>query len=214
MSELLECVVAFRNSQATTLVAIDGHGAAGKSTLAAALASALKTLGQRVSIIRGDDFYRPSSVRPRGAGAEKGIDDDFDWERLRDQVVDPLRHGRAASYSRYDWVEDALAETHVLAPRGIVVVEGISSLRRELAALYDVRVWVDCPRDLRLARAIARDGEACRSLWVDNWMPREDLYVNEHRPDRAADLVLSGLGDGPPGATGGPATPGRAWKHR
>jgi len=70
---------------------------------------------------------------------------------------------------------------------------GIYTLRPELRELYDLRVWVDCPRDLRLARGLARDGEQARPRWEGDWMPKEDHYVSECRPMASADVVISGV---------------------
>jgi len=120
------------------------------------------------------------------------IGGNFDWPRLREQVLDPLRRGETARYDRYDWLEDDLANAHQVLPGRVVIVEGIYSSRRELAPLYDMRVWVDCPRELRLSRGLKRDGEAARGRWEDDWMPCEDRYIREHRPQEYADAIVNG----------------------
>ena len=79
-----------------------------------------------------------------------------------------------------------------VSPHGVVIVEGVYSSRRELASLYDLRIWVECPRELRLSRGLARDGETARKLWEEDWMPSEDRYLEEHRPLERADAVVSG----------------------
>lgn len=176
-------------AQPLVLVAVDGQGGAGKSRWAAALAEALQhhTCAAIVSI---DDFFLPSAERPSERPGPIG--GDFDWPRLRDEVLVPLRSGRTARFRRYDWQLDALAEAHEVPPRGVVIVEGVYAARRELAALYDLRVWVACPREVRLARGLERDGEEARELWERDWMPAEDRYVSEHRPEELADVVVDG----------------------
>ena len=57
---------------------------------------------------------------------------------------------------------------------------------------WDVRVWVDVDRELRLDRARAREGGARWVCWSANWMPREDAYVSEQQPSARADLVVDG----------------------
>ena len=79
-----------------------------------------------------------------------------------------------------------------VAPDGIVVVEGVCALHRTLRDAYDVRVWVDAPAEVRLARGVARDGEAARRTWLEVWMPREDRYVATDDPVACADLVVDG----------------------
>jgi uridine kinase len=124
----------------------------------------------------------------------EGIGESFDWKRLRDQVLAPLKQEAPARYQRYDWDRDALAEWHDVPAGGIVIVEGIYTTRKELWRQYDFRVWVDSPRSIRLSRGIARDGESVRHVWETEWMPAEDRYSAMQRPDLQADMVIDGSG--------------------
>jgi uridine kinase len=180
------------NSGKTTLVAIDGPGGSGKTVLAESLRAALEKVGVSAHIVAGDDFFLPSVSRPHGPPSEKPIGGDFDWCRLRDQVLEPLRRGQTARYDRYDWLKDDLTDTREIPQGGVVIVEGVYSSRRELAALYDMRLWVECPREQRLSRGLERDGETARRRWVKDWMPSEDRYVEEHRPHESADAIVNG----------------------
>ena len=171
-------------------MAIDGLGGAGKSTLAQLLEQQLKTLGWIVAVVKHDDFYRLSNQRKNQQAGAIGCD--FNWKRLRDQVLIPIREGRSAHYQRYDWEADVLAEWHTISASDVVLVEGIYTMRCELANLYDLKIWVECPRAIRLARGIARDGEKARSIWEQDWMPKEDCYAKTHIPRERADLFVSG----------------------
>jgi uridine kinase len=111
--------------------------------------------------------------------------------RLRDQVLEPLRLNQIANYVRYDWLLDRLAEHYEIKPHGIVLIEGVYSTRAELRDLYNYRVWIDCPSELRLSRGLARDSNVALSLWVDEWMPAEERYYNEHRPHTFAQVVVN-----------------------
>lgn len=171
-------------------MAIDGPGGAGKSTLTQVLNEQLKTLGWIVAVVKHDDFYLPSHQREnQQAGVIGG---DFDWERLRDQVLTPIREGRSAHYQRYDWETDVLAEWRTISASDVVLVEGVYTMRRELTHLYDLKIWVECPREICLARGIARDGEQARTIWEQDWMPKEDDYVKTHFPRESADLLMNG----------------------
>jgi len=152
-----------------TFVGIGGHGGAGKSTLAAQIHGA--------QIVGTDEFWD-------GAG--------FDLERLRAEVFEPLLTDRVAVYAAWDWDGRRPGGEHSVAPRGIVVVEGVCALHRLFRDDYDVRIWVDAPYDVRLARGVARDGEAARQTWVEHWMPMEDRYVERDDPVECADVVVDG----------------------
>lgn len=172
------------------LVGVDGCGGSGKSTFAGALARA----GTGVEIVHMDDFYRPAAERLGMSAPADAMGADFDWPRLGQAVLEPLARGEQGRYQRYDWATDALAGWHEVEARGVVVIEGIYALRAELRDIYDVRIWVECPYELRLARGMARDGEAMRWRWEQEWMPLEDRYVAAHAPHEAADLVVDGSG--------------------
>jgi len=166
--DLIEDAVAASGGE-LVLVGIGGRGAAGKTTLARAVPGA--------QIVSTDEFWD-------GAG--------FDIPRLGREVVTPLSTGHAARFSSYDWAERRLRGTRKVEPEGIVIVEGVCALHRLLREAYAVRVWVEAPADVRLARGLARDGEEARSTWVDVWMPSEDRYVERDDPVSCAHLVVDG----------------------
>ena len=174
--------------QSTLLIGIDGCAGSGKSTLARQLRADL----QDVTIVHKDDFYLPSALIMKTAPTEKPIGADHDWNRLLNEVLAPLSQDIAGYYQRYDWDSDRLAEWHTVPVGEIVVIEGVYTLRQELADYFDLKVWVDCPRDKRLARGIERDGEGARDWWEKNWMVQEDSYVAAYKPFEKADLILSG----------------------
>jgi uridine kinase len=191
-SGIVSALAELHSRAKTVLVAIDGPGGAGKSVLAESLRVALGTAEVPACVIAMDDFFLPPGKRPRGSASEKPIGGDFDWRRLRAQVLDPLRSGRSAQYDQYDWVKDGLSSAVKVDPGRVVIIEGVYSSRRELAALYDLRVWVECPRELRLSRGLERDGETARQRWEEDWMASEDRYIQEHRPHESADVIVAG----------------------
>lgn len=108
------------------LIGVDGPGGAGKSTLAEELRHRLSD----AVIVHMDDFYRVMDDQERRRlTPEQSCDRSFDWERLRDQVLSPLRDQRAAVYQRYDWVSGRLEESHRVTPDSLVIIEGVGSMR-------------------------------------------------------------------------------------
>ena len=171
----------------TTMVAIDGLTCAGKSTLAGQVAGALGD----ATVVSLDDFYRPAGAKERAIlGPRESYDRYFDWKRLLGDVLTPLSSQSRARYRRHDWVNDRLAEWHEVVPRKVVVVEGVYSTRPELRPHFGVLVYVDAPREVRLARLLAR-GYPDMS-WADHWMAGEDWYVKHVRPTLHVALVVDG----------------------
>jgi uridine kinase len=151
------------------LVGIGGRGCAGKSTLAQLIPSA--------QVVGTDEFWDGS---------------DFRLDRVRTEVLVPLAAGRAATYEGWNWAARVAAGLLTATPTGVVVIEGVCALHRDLRSFYDVRAWVETPRDLRLARAVRRDGATARSTWLEKWFPREEQYVVADNPAACADLVIDG----------------------
>jgi uridine kinase len=156
------------------LVAIDGPGGAGKSTLAGQLSAA----AEGAPVVHTDDF----------ASADNPINW---WPRMLEQVIAPLTEGRPARFQRYDWPTESLAEWHTLEPAPIVIIEGVSSARLEWARHLTYVIWVETPRDVRLQRAVERDGPDALDDW-EFWMAEEDAHYARDPTRQRSDLVIDG----------------------
>jgi uridine kinase len=189
--QLLMTLENLPRKQSTLLVGVDGCGGSGKSTFTKQLAE----LSPDITIIHMDDFYIPSAKRINGTAIEKPIGADIDWQRFKVQVLDPLANNENSKYQIYDWASDMLGDWYKVSIGGIVVVEGVYSIRKELENYYDFKIFVDCLTNICLARGIERDGEVSRDMWEKNWMVAEDKYMKDHKPYEQADLVIDACGD-------------------
>ncbi len=171
----------------TRITAIDGAGGSGKTTLAAAVSGQL----DGSVVVHGDDFYRPMPEQERERlDAEQGYHRYFDWQRLRDQVLVPLRDQRAARYQVYDWATGELGAWREIAPGAVVIVEGVYSVRPELAPYFHFTVYVDTPREVCLERLRAR-GENSEE-WIRRWRAAEDHYLHTTWPQSRVALCVRG----------------------
>jgi DNA-3-methyladenine glycosylase len=158
------------------LVCVDGPAGSGKTTLAAALA---ERLGEGCAVVHMDDLYEGWS----GLG---GV-----WDRVEQQVLAPLAGGRPGRYRRYDWVAGTFAEwVDVPVPR-VLVLEGCGSAPRAVDDRAVLRLFVEAPREQRLARGLARDGEDMRDHWLA-WMVAEDAEHAREDTRARADVVVDG----------------------
>ena len=188
VDQLVDDLEVLKEEKGFLLIAIDGCGGSGKSTLARVLEKRFKG----VTVVEGDYFYLPTSERPVRELAVKHPGSAYDWRRLRAQVVQPLTEGNAARYQNYEWRSDSYGVWCRVPRTGIVIVEGVYVSRPESSDSYDYRVWVTCPREIRLARGLGRDGEEHRDLWENEWMAAENRYIELHNPEVSADLVVDG----------------------
>ncbi len=155
------------------VVAVDGHGGAGKTTLALELAELLEA-----EIIHTDDFASPD-------------DPTHWWTRLIAQALEPIARGaHGISYERSNWGPDHAPEP--VANQQVsstMILEGVTASRREFRPYLAYAIWVEAPKDVCIARGVARDGEAMRDQW-ERWWREEEAYIRDHRPVEFADVVL------------------------
>lgn len=121
---------------------------------------------------------------------------DLHWERIRDEVIAPLRGGKLARFQLYDWVEDCLNEWVEIDADGVTIIDGVFALRHELADYYDLRIWLSCPREIRARRLLNRGSSQAEGVDLDYWWPIEERYHAAHTPEKSAHLVIDSAADG------------------
>ena len=156
----------------TRIVAVDGPGGAGKSTLAAWLGRKLDA-----PVIHTDDF----------ASWENPSDW---WPELIACALAPLAAGEPARYRPTSWGGEEREPVEV-EPADFVILEGVTASREAFRRYLAYSVWIETPREVRLRRGLERDGAQARAHW-EHWMAAEDRYVERERPAERADCVVRG----------------------
>ncbi|MCC2316193.1 uridine kinase family protein [Cellulomonas xiejunii] len=184
------------------LVCIDGPAGSGKTTTAESVREHLLRRDVGVTVVHLDDLY----------DGWHGLEGTL-WPRVSAQVLEPLRHGRAGRFQRYDWAAGRFTQWVDVPVEDVLLLEGCGSARRDVDAVASLRVWVEAPDALRLERGLARDGDAARAHWT-SWMADERAHFARERTRERADLWLDAAGRvvaGTPDAdTPSPSGPGLA----
>lgn len=166
------------------LVAVDGPSGAGKTVFADRLAAAVTArTGEPTPIVHTDDLL-------------DGWSDQLTfWPRLGTGVLGPLRRGEAGRYRRYDWLAGRFSDDWATVPPApIVLLDGVSTARAEIRPQLTMSIFVTAPAELRLRRALDRDGDAIRR-YLDEWRDGEDRHFAADRTAEHADLVVDGAPD-------------------
>lgn len=165
-----------------SLIAIDGHGGSGKSTLANLLSEKLNA-----EIIHTDDFA--------------GWDNPLNWWPLViERVFEPIKNGaKLLNYPRSKWWEMHNPEPVVNQPvTPFMILEGVSSLRKEFRPYISYGIFVDTPPEVCLQRGFERDkgqdgksDDEIKQMW-EQWYKDEEAYIERDNPKEFVDLVVDG----------------------
>jgi uridine kinase len=154
------------------LLAIDGYGGSGKTTLARAIQSEFSGS----AIITLDDFATDTT-----SGADR--------KRFISQVLVPLSEGNAAYYQRFYWREKTHADWITVKPKGLIIIEGVSVLGEDFLSYYDLLVWIDCSFELASQRMKERDKNIHNPTYFNVW-ENEDQEYGKTQPWKRADIII------------------------
>ena len=172
-------------SEHPVLVSVDGHSAAGKSTVATTLASDFNA-----AVVAGDHFYRVMSEPDRARLTPvEGADRYYDWQRMDAEALGPLADGLPATFRPYDWSTGELSEeTYHIQPASVVIVEGLFVSRPELRHHYAVMILVVTDSSRRWQRQLARADATPE--WLQRWDDAEQHHLAAVSPTQDFDVVV------------------------
>jgi uridine kinase len=186
-----------------TRVGIDGHSAAGKTTLADELADTLRQRTARPLLrVTLDQFKRHVDLRTRyPAGSPQNYYFEmFDVDAIRDELLAPLGPGGHRRYRSH--IMDLSGRTpidsgvHTSPDDAILVADSGFLQKPALARYWDLRVYLHIEVADVLRRATIRDqvfmdsAEAAAERYSTYYIPGEQLYLAEVRPAEHADIVI------------------------
>ena len=171
------------------VVIIDGDSGAGKSTLGKILG---ETFG--ANVYHADDYFLPFERKTPERLSEAG--GNLDRERLYEEIIRPLKEGRAVRYRRYNCSTGTL-DGYIETESGKrSVIEGVYSMHPELFVKGAVYVVLKIDSELQKKRILERNGEYILSRYEKEWLPLEKHYFAEFDPAARADFVFLVSEDG------------------
>jgi uridine kinase len=175
-------------------VAIDGRSAAGKTTLANALATAVRA-GSGRTVIRAELDGFMKMVADRNAypydSPESYYLDAWDYPAIRASLLIPLGPGGDRRYRT-----GPLDPPGVAPVDAILLADGVFLQRPELDRFWDLRIYLDIGLEESLRRGVDRDqhwmgGAAeAESRYRAKYLPGEQRYLAEVRPRERAPIVV------------------------
>lgn len=177
------------------IVGIAGGTGSGKTTLARKIQEGI---GERSVLVQHDWYYRDLGSFTDAERARVNFDhpDSLDNELLHEHLQ-ALKAGQGVDAPQYDFTTHSRrAETVRIAPRPIIVVEGILLFALpSLREAFDIKLYVDTDADIRVFRRIrrdirqrGRDFESIRAQYYETVRPMHLEFVEPSK--RWADLII------------------------
>lgn len=137
------------------MLAIAGDSAAGKSTLAKGLVTALGA--GRCTLVCADDYHR-FDREERKPLPFTALHPDCNHVPIMEQHLQLLATGQPILKPVYDHDTGILARPELVQPRDVVIIEGLLPLHTSPSrACFDVKVYLAPPEEIRRTWKIARD---------------------------------------------------------
>lgn len=159
------------------IVAIDGLGGAGKTTLVKNIKNELKSKCA-VSVIHIDDHIVERDKRYNTGYSEwfEYYYLQWDIEKIRDDLLKKIHNNTLElMLPFYDKSYDTTILNKItIASNSIVLIEGVFLQRKEWKAFYDYKIFIDCPKEIRYERVLNRD------LYIGDYQARLNKYKNRY----------------------------------
>ncbi len=140
------------------IIGIAGGTGSGKTTVVRKIAESFSQ--KQVAIISQDSYYRDNSHLTLEERKLLNFDhpDSIEFDLLIEHIKQ-LKAGNSIVEPEYSYITCTRSESKkTISPQPVLIVEGIMMLySSRLRKLLDIKVFVDCESDLRLARVIRRD---------------------------------------------------------
>ena len=179
------------------ILGIAGGTASGKTTVAKKLKELAEPYG-KVAMLRLDDYYKDMSHLCLEERKKINFDhpDSYDFELIL-KHIDDLLNGIPVQKPIYDFVISVRTkETELVEPSDVIIIEGIMIFTcEELRNMFDMKIYVDTPDDIRFIRRLKRDirdrGRTVESVvnqYLTTVRPMHHSFVEPSK--RYADIIV------------------------
>ena len=187
--------------QSPLLIGIGGGTGSGKTTVANVILA--RVGAEHIAFLPHDAYYRDLADLPRAQRDMVNFDHPDSLETvLLIEHLEALKRWEPVEIPVYDFTAHARTDrTTAIAPQPVILVEGILVFAEaRLRELFDVKIYVDTPPDIRFIRRLQRDmlerGRTLESVihqYQTTVRPMHEEFVEPSK--RFADVIIPEGGD-------------------
>ncbi|PEA95834.1 uridine kinase [Bacillus cereus] len=185
-----------------TRVGVSGITASGKTTFANELAEEIKKRGLPVTRASIDDFHNPRVIRyAKGKESARGYyEDAHDYTAFKERLLSPLGPNGNLQYETISHNLKTDIPVHneplMAQPNMVLIVDGTFLLKKDVAYLFDYKIFVDTNFEIARKRGAKRETEAFGSyeeaekMFLNRYHAACKMYIDEHNPKELADVLF------------------------
>ena len=180
------------------LASISGIDASGKGFVSAKLAEKLRRKGFTVADINADGWLNLPKVRFNAKNpAENFYERGIRFDEMFEKLVLPLKNTRSINLTA-DYAEETAdrfrKHKYFYKDIDIILLEGIFLFKSEFKNCFDLKIWIECPFEIALMRAVARSQENLSAAetvraYETVYFPAQKIHFERDAPRESADLI-------------------------
>ncbi len=164
-----------RTQKRPFVIAIDGMSGSGKTTLGEALHAHFPDS----NLFHMDNYFLQPHQRTSERLSEIG--GNVDYERFQDEIMAHLVDKAGLHYRVYNCQTQTLGEPVFLPHKPLVIIEGAYSQHPYFGAPYDLRIFCEISEEEQRKRILKRNGAKMLERFVNEWIPKENLYFDRYK---------------------------------
>ncbi|MFJ7648693.1 uridine kinase [Lysinibacillus sp. NPDC097279] len=195
-TEVIKRFNSLDRGQRPLIVAIDGLGGAGKTTVVKELVGTLEN-EYIINVLHIDDYIVESEKR-YNTGNEEWFEYYFlqwDIELIKKCLLKIHNNHQELTLPFYNRATNTVINSkRLFVSNSILLIEGVFLQRNEWREFYDYTIFLECPKHVREERVLKRDSyigdvSAIRKKYEERYWVAEDYYLTKEQPLQKADLL-------------------------
>ena len=166
-----------------SVILIEGHAGAGKSTLASLLNDIYG-----YPVVHVDDFFLQPYQRTKERLSEIG--GNLDYERFFHEVVTPINNNQSFDYQIFDCMSMSLTDYAHICFDSSIIVEGSYSMHPYFKDYATFKIFLDIDNQTQIERIRNRNGEFLTQKFINEWIPKENAYFDYFNIKDNADYII------------------------